>query len=59
VETREKLLTTSEVARILNVTRHAVDKWIREGRMKAIRLPGGRYRIPESEVERLWRQLKS
>jgi hypothetical protein len=26
--------------------------------MKAIRLPGGRYRIPKSEVERLWRQLK-
>jgi hypothetical protein len=27
--------------------------------MKAIRLPGGRYRIPKSEVERLWRPVKS
>ena len=42
-----------------NVTRHAVAKCVRESRMKAIKLPGGRYRVPESEVERLWKQLKT
>ncbi|GBC73444.1 hypothetical protein HRbin04_00845 [archaeon HR04] len=59
VETRERLLTTREVAEIFNVTRHAVDKWIRTGRIAAIKLPGGRYRIPVSEVEKIWRQLKA
>ncbi len=46
-------MTTSELAKALNVTRHAVIKWIREGRLNAIRLPGGRYRIPESEVRKI------
>jgi len=58
MEKRERLLTTKEVADVFNVTRYAVAKWIREGRMRAIKLPGGRYRVPESEVERLWKQLK-
>ncbi len=58
METKEKLLTTSEFAKTFNVTRHAVAKWIREGRINAIKLPGGRYRIPESEVEKLWKSLK-
>ncbi|MBS7604824.1 hypothetical protein KEJ31_00790 [Candidatus Bathyarchaeota archaeon] len=31
---------------------------MREGRINAIKLPGGRYRIPESEVEKIWRSLK-
>ncbi|MGC8849571.1 MAG: helix-turn-helix domain-containing protein [Candidatus Bathyarchaeia archaeon] len=59
VEKREKLLTTKEVAEVFNVTRHAVAKWIREGRIRAVKLPGGQYRVPESEVERIWRQLKA
>lgn len=58
VEKREKLLTTSEVAEIFNVTRHVVAKWIREGKINAIKLPGGRYRVPESEVEKIWKSLK-
>jgi len=49
----EKLMKVSEVAKILNVSRHTVLNWIRKGKMKAIRLPGGRYRIPESEVRRI------
>jgi len=46
-------MKVSEVAKILNVSRHTVLNWIRKGKMKAIRLPGGRYRIPESEVRRI------
>ncbi|MBS7654203.1 helix-turn-helix domain-containing protein [Candidatus Bathyarchaeota archaeon] len=52
------MLTTSEVAEIFNVTRHVVAKWIREGKINAIKLPGGRYRVPESEVEKIWKSLK-
>jgi excisionase family DNA binding protein len=49
----EKLLKVSEVARKLNVSRHTVLNWIKRGKIKAIRLPGGRYRIPESEVRKI------
>lgn len=49
----EKLLKVGEVARRLNVSRHTVLNWIKRGKIKAIRLPSGRYRIPESEVEKI------
>jgi len=53
MERKEKMLRSGEVAEILGVDRHTVVKWIKEGRIKAIRLPSGRYRIPESEVRRI------
>ncbi len=46
----ENLLTTGKVARILGVSRHTVTRWIRQGKIKAIRLPSGRYRIPKEVV---------
>jgi len=53
MERRERLLRSGEVAEILGVDRHTVVKWIKEGKISAIRLPSGRYRIPESEVRRI------
>jgi len=53
MERRERMLRSGEVARMLGVDRHTVDKWIKEGWIKAVRLPSGRYRIPESEVRRI------
>jgi len=50
---RERMLRSGEVAEMLGVSRHTVAKWIREGRIKAITLPSGRYRIPESEVRKI------
>jgi len=50
---RERMLRSGEVAEILGVDRHTVVKWIKEGRIKAIRLPSGRYRIPEGEVRKI------
>ena len=49
----ERLLKVKEAALILNVDRRTIWKWIKEGRIKAIRLPSGSYRIPESEVIRI------
>jgi len=49
----EKLLKISEVAKVLNVSMHTVLNWIKKGKLKAIRLPSGRYRIPEGEVRRI------
>ncbi len=53
-EVLERLLPPSEVARIFGVTRAAVIKWIRTGKIRAI-MVHGRWRIPYSEVERLLR----
>ena len=53
MEKLERLLRVSEVAKILNVERHTVLNWIKKGKLRAIRLPGGRFRIPESEVKRI------
>ena len=53
MERRERMMRSGEVAEILGVSRHTVVKWIKEGRIRAIRLPSGRYRIPESEVKKI------
>jgi putative resolvase len=42
-----------EAGRILGVTTHTIQVWDRQGRIKCIRLPTGRRRIPESEIRRL------
>ncbi len=42
----ERPLTTGEVARFLHVTPVAVLSWIRDGKLQAYRVPGGRHRIP-------------
>jgi excisionase family DNA binding protein len=48
----EKPLSTGEVARLLHVTRVAVLFWIRAGKLKAARVPGGRYRIARAEFRK-------
>jgi len=53
MERRERMLRSGEVTEILGVDRHTVVKWIKEGKIKAIKLPSGRYRIPESEVKKI------
>jgi len=53
LERRERMLRSGEVAEILGVDRHTVVKWIKEGKIRAIKLPSGRYRIPESEVRKI------
>ena len=50
-------VTTGEVGRACGVTAGAVKKWIRQGKIRAIRTPGGHFRIPIDEVERLTRYV--
>ena len=52
----EDLLTTVEVAAMLRIHPSSVRRWIERGEVEAIQLPGGRYRVPRSEVERLLRK---
>lgn len=49
----DRLLTSGEVADLFQVTVGAVHAWVREGRLKAIRTPGGQYRYYESGIRAL------
>ena len=45
----DPLLTTSDVAEYCSVTRMGVSRWIRDGKLKAYRTPGGHFRILKSD----------
>jgi excisionase family DNA binding protein len=47
------LLSTGEVARLCGVSRDAVLKWIKRGKLPATQTPGGHYRVPRSACEEL------
>ncbi len=38
--------SSEDAARVLHVTRTTIGTWIKEGKIKAYKLPGGRHRIP-------------
>lgn len=50
-----ELLTTTQFASALQVSRRAVLRWVHEGHVRAVRLPGRRsnLRIPKAELDRL------
>ena len=49
-------LTTFQAADILSVTPDSILKWIKSGKLEAIRTPGGHYRIPRQNVEILLKE---
>ncbi len=49
----ERHLKLGQVAEILGVSRRTVWRWIKEGKIKAVKLPSGIYVVPETEVERI------
>lgn len=51
--TVEKLLVMKEACQQLGVTTKTIQRWDKEGKIRIVRTPGGRRRIPLSEVERL------
>ena len=50
-------LTTGEVAARSRTTPQSVLKWIRRGALPARRLPGGAYRVSESDLDRFLRPV--
>ena len=50
---KKEFYTTFEVAKILGVNALTVWRWCKEGKIKAWRTPGGHYRIPKQELDRL------
>lgn len=47
------MLSTGQAAKLCAVTPNAVLKWIHEGKLRALRTPGGHYRIDEKDLEGL------
>ena len=48
---KPELLSTGEVARLCGVTRDAVLKWIKKGKLPATQTPGGHFRIPREACQ--------
>ncbi len=46
----QQLLTTGQAAKICSVTPDTVLKWIRSGRLRATRTPGGHHRVSQSDL---------
>jgi len=49
----KEYLTTFEAAKIMSVTPDAVLKWIKSGKLKARRTPGGHHRIAKKNIDEL------
>ncbi|MHA1835151.1 MAG: helix-turn-helix domain-containing protein [Candidatus Baldrarchaeia archaeon] len=49
----ERFYRVKEVCEILRIDRRTLWKWIKEGKIRAIKLPSGRHRIPESEIRKI------
>jgi molybdopterin-binding protein len=47
------LLTPRDAAMRLGISYAAIKQWIYRGKLKAIKTPGGHYRIPEPELDAL------
>lgn len=48
----ERLLRPKEACQLLGISYSTLLRWIREGKVRAVKTEGGRYRIPYSEVRR-------
>jgi len=47
------LLRPKEVCQRLGISYSTLSRWVREGRIRAVRTAGGVFRVPESEVRRV------
>jgi len=53
-----ELLTPREAAMRLGISYPAIKQWIYRGKLRAIKTPGGHYRIPEDELDALLYKAK-
>lgn len=49
----EELVTVEEAAKILKVRCETVRRYIKNGHLRAVTLPGGDYRLYERDIQRL------
>ncbi|HOL21603.1 MAG TPA: response regulator [bacterium] len=48
--TNKKFYTTGDIAEIFGVSRISAYKWVKSGKIKAFKVPGGRYRITKKTI---------
>ncbi len=53
VDTRETLLRPRDAAVQLQISYPTIKQWIYRGKLRAVKTPGGHYRIPQTEIDRL------
>jgi len=53
---QETYLTMTEAAERMKISYVTLYRAVESGRVRAIKTPGGRRRIPESEVDRYWQE---
>ena len=49
----ERLYALKEACLLLDLHPRTIQKWDKQGKIRVVRTPGGRRRIPESEIRRL------
>ena len=49
----EELITVEEAAKILKVRRETIRRYIKDGHLHALSLPGGDYRLCDSDIQKL------
>jgi excisionase family DNA binding protein len=54
----EKLLTTRDVADILEVTDETIRRWVAEGRIRHVRLPSGQIRFEPDDIADIRRPVE-
>lgn len=54
----ERLYTLKEAKKFLGIQTHTIQRWDREGKLKVVRTPGGRRRIPEGEILRIQGEME-
>jgi excisionase family DNA binding protein len=52
---QEKTMTTKEAADVLNVQKETIRRYIKNGRLTAVTIPGGDYRVKGKDVKDLLR----
>ena len=49
----DELLTPGEFGKHFGVTAQTVREWVKAGKVRGVRLPSGRWKIPYAEVDRI------
>jgi excisionase family DNA binding protein len=49
----KELVTVGEAAKLLKVRRETIRRYIKNGHLKAVTLPGGDYRLRERDIQKL------
>src|SRR6202167_3876770 len=52
------LLSPREAAQRLGISYPTIKQWLYRGKLKAVKTPGGHYRIPEAELDSMLYQAK-